>query len=137
MATSAPTEIHTIRVRIWDDPLIEESGHPVHCGYVETFYLPVIGPSATWALRRLAGIANARGELTIALEDFAASLGLGHGTARTAPVVRTLERLVHFGLARWHDDALEVRVYVPTLSERRLRRLPLTLQAAHHHAVAG
>jgi hypothetical protein len=50
-------------------------------------------------------MANARGELTTSLEDFAASLGLGHGTAPNAPVVRTLERLVHFGLARWQDNA--------------------------------
>jgi hypothetical protein len=75
-------------------------------------------------------MANARVELTVSLEDFAASLGLGHGTARNAPVVRTLERLVHFGLARWHDDALEVRLTVSMLSERQLRRLPPVLQAA-------
>jgi hypothetical protein len=82
-------------------------------------------------------MANAKGELTVSLEDFAASLGLGHGTARTAPVVRTLDRLVHFGLARWHDDAFEVRQSVPTLTERQLRRPPQVLQAAHRHAVAG
>jgi hypothetical protein len=93
MAFTALSELRTIRVRIWDDPLVDKNGHPVHCGYVETFYLPVLGPSATWALRRLAGVANGRGELTIALEDFATTLGLGHGTARTAPVVPTLERL--------------------------------------------
>jgi hypothetical protein len=137
MATSTRTAIHTVRIRIWDDQIVEQNGHPAHCGYVETFYLPVIGPSATWALRRLAGKANARVELTVSLEDFAASLGLGHGTARTAPVVRTLERLVHFGLARWHDDALEVRLSVPAFNERQLRRLPPVLHAVHRRVVAG
>jgi hypothetical protein len=82
-------------------------------------------------------MANARDELIVSLEDFAASLGLGHGTARNAPVVRTLQRLVQFGLARWHDHALEVRLSVPRLRERRLRRLPAVLQAAHRQAAAG
>jgi hypothetical protein len=31
------------------------------------------------------------------------------------------------GLARWYDDALEVRLSVPTLTERQLRRLSPTL----------
>jgi hypothetical protein len=97
----------------------------------------VLGPSATWALRRLAGMAVANDELTVSLEDFAAALGLGHGTGRNAPVIRTLERLVHFGLARWQHHALEVREAVPTLTERHLRRLPPMSPAAHHHVLAG
>jgi hypothetical protein len=79
-------------------------------------------------------MANARVELTVSLEDFAASLGRGDGTARTAPVVRTLEHLVHFELARCRDDVLKVRLSVPTLSERQLRRLPQVHQAATHQA---
>jgi hypothetical protein len=77
-------------------------------------------------------MASARVELSVSVEDSAASIGPGHGTARTAPVVRTLGRLVQLGLAR-HDDALEVRQFVPTLTERQ----PQVLQAAHHYTVAG
>src|SRR5438046_521317 len=80
MEATAHPELHTIRVRIWHDPLVEAHGHSVHCGYVETFHLPVIGPSAMWALRRRAGMATADGDLAVALDDFAGAIGLGHGT---------------------------------------------------------
>jgi hypothetical protein len=66
----------------------------------------------------------------VALDDFAGALRLQHGAGGNAPVIGTLERLVHFRLARWQRDAVEIRKSVPTLSERQLRRLPLVLQAA-------
>jgi hypothetical protein len=60
MPTSAPTEIRTIRVRIWDDPLVDDTATPCIAATSRPFLLPVLGPSATWALRRLAAMANAR-----------------------------------------------------------------------------
>ncbi len=35
------------------DPVIETVGHAPRSTYAETYWLPVIGPSALWALRRL------------------------------------------------------------------------------------
>ena len=130
MDTTARAELRTLSESGTGTTRSSKPEASVHCGYVETFYLPVIGPSATYALRRLAGMATASSELTISLDDFAGALGLGHGTGHNAPVVRALERLLHFGLARWQRDVLEVRQSVPRLSERQLRRLPLVLQAA-------
>ena len=36
-----------------DDPVVEAIGHDADSDYAETYWLPVIGPSALWALRRL------------------------------------------------------------------------------------
>jgi hypothetical protein len=82
-------------------------------------------------------MANAEWSPPSLWEGLAAPPGLGHGTARTARVVRMVDRLLLFGLARWHDDAFEVRQSVPRLTERQLRRLRPMLQAANDHAVAG
>src|SRR3546814_3891300 len=36
----------------WADPVVEAAGHPVRSVYVETFWLPTLGPTAMWLLRR-------------------------------------------------------------------------------------
>ena len=35
------------------DSVIDQLGHDVHSSYVETYWLPILGPSAIWAARRL------------------------------------------------------------------------------------
>ena len=42
-----------VRVRPWDDPLVDRRGHDPRSVYVEQFWLSVLGPTATWLLRRL------------------------------------------------------------------------------------
>ena len=36
-----------LRVEPWPDPVIDEVGHDPRSAYVETFWLPVLGPSTT------------------------------------------------------------------------------------------
>jgi hypothetical protein len=104
---------------------------PVQHPYVEMIWLPVIGPSATWALRRLAGWASAFPDGTaVVLPELSESLGLGATSGPASSVQRTLRRLVMFRLARW-SDALEVRTTVPAVSERHLARLSSGLVHAH------
>jgi hypothetical protein len=71
--------------------------------------------------------------VVVGLEQLALSLGLGHGTGRNAPVVRTLHRLVGFGVARIAWDAYAVRATIPPLSASQLRRLPRYLAERHDH----
>ena len=78
---------------------------------------------------------TANSEVAVSFEDSAGALG--HGTGHHTPVIRTIQRLVHFGVARWQRDALEIRQAVPMLSERQLRWLPLVLQAAHDQVLAN
>jgi hypothetical protein len=129
-----PSEFRVVALR---DPVVETVGLPVHHAYVELLWLPVIGPSTTWMLRRLGSWAEACPDgVTVQLEELAGGLGIGSSIGASSTVQRSLRRLVRFGLATWHDQ-LAVRAVVPPLSERQLRRLSPALQDAHHHLVAG
>ena len=44
----------TVIVRPWIDPVVDPIGYDPHGRYVELFWLGVLGPTATWLLRRLA-----------------------------------------------------------------------------------
>lgn len=116
----------------WRDPLTERVGHDVLGDYVEFFWLGVLGPSATWLVRRLAVIAVAHPDgRSVDLATLASSLGIGGDSTRANAFTRALRRLVMFGLARRVDTRLEVRTVVPPLSMRHLARLPEHLQRAH------
>ncbi len=115
-------------VRAWRDPVIDELGYDARHGYVEQFWLPVIGPSAVLAARRITDWLDHRPVgVTIDLVDFGASLGLGTGTGRHTQINRTLARLVDFHLARISGYGLEVRTTFPPLPLRLRRRLPMSL----------
>lgn len=121
-----------LEVVAWDDPLVEQLGHPARSAYVETYWLPIIGPASTWAMRRLTAWLDAEpAGYTIELSELARELGLGTGTGRNAPVVRTLARLVGFGLAAPTGGALAVRRAMAPLTTRQACRLPTTLAAQH------
>ena len=116
------------------DSVIENVGHEPRSLYAETYWLPVIGPSAMWALRRLSAWAEAEPTgVDIALPELAHELGLGGGTGRNSPVVRTLARLVVFQLAGIDQsrDAFAVLRAVPPLARRHLLRLPGHLLERH------
>ena len=122
---SEPTGEHTVRF-------------PVTHPYVERCWLPVIGPSGTWCLRRLAAELDAHPEGTaMALGALARDLGLSDQLGRSAPLTRTMQRLSDFGLARFSDhDTFEVRTSVPPLGPRALARLSREAQDAHRSMVA-
>lgn len=116
------------------DPVIETVGHAPRSAYAETYWLPVIGPSALWALRRLSAWAEAEPTgVAVALAELAKELGLGGGTGRNAPMVRTLARLVVFQMAQIDEtrDALAVLRQVPPLARRHLLRVPDHLVERH------
>ena len=123
----------SLRIEAWPDPVIDRLGHAPASAYVEWLWLPVIGPSAAWAYRRLtSGLAAQPGGYQVPLSELAHWLGLGQGTGANSTVVRTLRRLVAFQLALQVDDAtLAVRRRVPPLTRRRLERLSPYLQQTH------
>lgn len=117
----------TMPVRRWCDPTVE-GGFDARDVYVERFWLPVLGPSAVLALRRLADWLDEQPSgVEVDLVEFASSLGVGAGTGRHTQINRTLARLIDFGAARIHDDHLEVHTALPPLPQRLWRRLPLSL----------
>ena len=127
LATTDP-----LTVRALDDSVIEALGHEAESEYAETYWLPVIGPTALWALRRLTRwLESAPEGYPLALAPFARELGLGDGVGRTSPVVRSLARLVTFGMAEVRGGQLLVRRKVPPLARRHLQRLPGHLAVEH------
>src|SRR5690606_21533957 len=80
----------TVRVVPWPDPLVEAAGHDPRSPYVERYWLGVLGPTATWLVRRLAERLEAEPEgFDLELGSLAAELGVGHRGGRQAPFLRT------------------------------------------------
>jgi hypothetical protein len=114
------------------DPVVEAAGHEPRSPYVESFWLPVVGPSAVVTARRLAAwLEESPQGVSVSLAVLAHQLGLGTGTGRNAPLVKTLARLTIFGLAVVRDDVYAMRLAFPSLTRRHLRRLPSQLMQAH------
>lgn len=120
-----------VTVRAWN---VERAGvtFPVQHQYVEMLWLPVIGPSSTWLLRRLSGWSLACPDgLRVVLPELSESLGLGWSAGPNSSLQRSMRRLMMFGLARWADGRFEVATLVPAISERQLTRLSSGLVRAH------
>jgi hypothetical protein len=131
----APVELASaaLAVRPWTDPVIDALGHDPRSRYVEQFWLPVLGPTATLLLRRLAdGLERAPEGFELPLADTARALGLGIRGGRNSPFVRAIHRCCQFGAGRLVVDAtFEVRRRLAPLSRVQVQRLTPELQDAH------
>lgn len=123
----------TLRVVSWRDPLVDVFGFDPRSSYVECLWLPLIGPTCTWLLRRLAGqLERTETDLVIDLEGTGRALGLTGRHGRNSPLARAITRCITFELARWQGaGTLSVRRMLPPLARRQLVRLPSQLQDAH------
>lgn len=136
---------HLLSVVQWHDAHIETSGFAVDDPYIEMFWLPILGPTATWLLRRMAsGLAHQPQGYTIDMNDVARSIGVAYSSGRHNPFARALHRCVMFGVAQQIAVAplrtVAVRTHVPKIPLRHLSRLPEQLVIAHHdwiHASAS
>lgn len=128
-----------LRVEPWRDALVDEVGHDARSSYVETFWLPVLGPSTVLLLRYLANRLESSPEgIDIDLEDTARCLGLGERLGPNAPFARTLKRCVDFEMAEWRGPGMfAVRVRLPPLARRHMRRLPPCLMSRDELAGFG
>jgi hypothetical protein len=122
----------------WVDPLVDGRGVLVRSAYVEQFWLPVLGPSATFLLRRLGTIAAQFPDgVTLDREWLGSSLGLGKGESRNAPLPRAIERCIRFGVAkRVSHDRLAVRRAVGLLPQRYVERLHPLMKELHRDWLA-
>lgn len=126
---------HLLRVVALHDPVVDEVGHDPRSVYVETYWLPVLGPSTVWLLRRFAAeLDDAPAGAELEVDDLARRLGIGERRGSNSPFARTLKRCVDFQMASWQRDVLAVRRRLPPLARRHLRRLPESLQREHELA---
>jgi hypothetical protein len=122
----------TLHIETWLDPVVDQIGHDPRSSYVETYWLPVLGPSTTWLLRRFASYLDEMpAGIALDTEELARGLGLGERYGPNAPFARTIKRCVDFQMAEWRHSSLAVRRHVPPLARRHLRRLPEALQVRH------
>ncbi len=125
-------------LRSWADPVIDLVGYDPRSPYVERFWLPVLGPSTIWLLRRLASLLEERpGGSVVETARLARELGIGERTGPAAPFARTVKRCVDFQMARWEEPALAVRRRLPPLAQRHIRRLPDPLRQEHARVVSS
>ena len=117
----------------WEDPVVEATGIDARAAYVELFWLPVLGPTAVWLLRRIADRFDAEpAGFDLDLDRTAAGLGIGGLDSRHAPLRRALRRCARFRLVRpCGPGEVAVRRTVGPLPRRLLDRLPEDLRAHH------
>lgn len=133
-ATSITDEY--IDVMPWHDTFVENAGYPIGDPYIEMFWLPVLGPTATWLLRRLAtGLEHEPDGYTVDVDELARGIGVAYSQGKHNPFVRGLHRCIMFGVAQQiaviPRTVIAVRTVLPSLSQRHIGRLPEALQIAH------
>ena len=98
----------------------------------------ILGPTATWLLRRLvAGFDHYPDGYELDLYETAQALGTTFKPGHESPFTRAIERLTIFGLAQTFSNGLAVRTRVPQLPDRHLGRLPRYLREAHRDYVTA
>ncbi len=94
-------DIPTLWIVPWVDPIADPHGLPPCSRYVELYWLPIIGPSTTWLLRRLSyGLEVHEDGFDLHLAECARSLGLGDRLGKNSPFCRAIQRLRTFELGR-------------------------------------
>jgi hypothetical protein len=122
-----------LRIVPWEAAVLPPGTVDPRSAYVEQFWLPLLGPSATWLLRRLReGLERAPSGYVLDLDQTARCLGLGGAGGRHSPFRRAIARCARYEMARQLDhETLAVRRSVPRLTPDLLRRLPGPLRARH------
>lgn len=135
MAEMVTFQSERIMVVPWVDDVIDKVGFDPRSPYVERFWLSIIGPSTTWLLRRLAAGFDASPDgFDLPLGETARALGLGDRGGRHSTLLRTVNRMIQFELAKVvGPDQVSVRRRLPPLSRRHTVRLSPALQEAHDH----
>lgn len=133
-----PPTTSSLLVRPWPDAVIDEVGHDPRSPYVERFWLGVLGPTATWLMRRLvAQLEESPAGFELDLATTATELGLGYRSGQQSPFLRSIGRCCHFGAAALVDSTtLRVRRKLPPLTRVQLDRLPEHLRASHQQWLA-
>lgn len=131
-AGSSSGQPDVLWVRPWDDHRWHRAGHDPRSAYAERFWIPILGPSAMWLLRLLAREFDElapKEDLHLDLAAAAKRLGLQHRGGRHSSLMRTIDRCLMFGHARFDGDSLlVVRRLLPPVPSNLHGRLPSGLR---------
>jgi hypothetical protein len=125
-------------VKPWPDPVLDVLGHDPRSWYVETFWLPTLGPTCVLLMRHLADrFDRSPAGLSLDVTTTSECLGLGARDGTSSPLRRSLARLEQFDLAVSEPDSVvRVRRNLPPVNRRHVKRLPVGLQARHGEWIA-
>ena len=136
-ATQPPAAANrdTLWVEPWDDPITDPLGHDPVSQYAELFWLPVLGPSSLWLLRRVSlMLQDSPSGFSVKMCDLAHEIGLGNWRGPRSPFQRALDRCCDFQLAvRREESFVYVRRRMPALGRRLVHRLPQRLRELHEN----
>ncbi|MFO7591330.1 MAG: hypothetical protein R6X23_10610 [Acidimicrobiia bacterium] len=123
----------TLTICPWPDPVLDTVGHDPRSLYVESFWLPTLGPTAVLLLRHLAAKFDEHPDgIELPVADASRALGLGERSGTSSPIVRSLQRLETFDLACSDGrGTVAVRRNLPPAHSRHVRKLPSELRSAH------
>lgn len=121
-----------LEVRPWPDPVLDQIGHDPRSRYVETFWVPVIGPSSHLLHKALVtAVQDASSGVMLRSNDLAMGLGLGIRGGKHGPFWRSIERLARFGIIHRAGPKVMVRMRLAPLNRHQVERLAPHLQASH------
>jgi hypothetical protein len=123
----------TLRVIPWHDSALERFGFTADSDYAELFWLPTLGPSALWLLRRVNRLLEVSPSgITLDTELLGTMLGLRFTKPKDSLVERTVKRCIYFSVAKaTESQTLAFRTALGPISTRQLQRLPSELQSLH------
>lgn len=121
----------------WIDHRVDAFGHDPRSNYVEQYWLGTLGPSTTWFLRHCANLLDTTDGTAVNLREAASILGIGHEGGSRSSMSKTIARACRFRAARSvGSTTLAVRLRLPQLSYRQVRRLPEQAQRSHEEFLA-
>ena len=130
MADVTPLEVVTFTP--WTDPIVDPYGIDPSGHYSRTAWLPILGPTSWLMLGTITQHLAAEPAVTWRLGDLARDHGVGRPDRPGFIVLRSLQRLEHFGLLRFEaGDRALIRTHVPPLGERQLRRSASHVRQLH------
>jgi hypothetical protein len=128
-ADPATNAVHPLTLTAWRDPVVENAPGAMRTDSDDAlvWYTPFVGTIGIVMAHRFARLA-AGGASTWTIDEIAGTFGVAPWPRR---VLRTVDRLERFGIARRHGDTVAVRLWLPPLTQRQRRRLPDYLAAAY------
>lgn len=130
--TIATLNSEILKILPWEDPVTNATGYNPRSLYVEMFWLPVLGPSCIWLIRRLSmWLEKNPSGFELNLNLTAKELGLGNNQ-KSQPLKRTLIRCADFGIIHiGENDCAFLRRKMPQVNLRLINRFSDRLKQAH------